>query len=57
MARRPTLVRLECPSLGICRDFTVAHAERLLRLRDGGGWRLPEVSNFTFDKENGIKRG
>lgn len=57
MARRPTLVRLECPSLGICRDFTAAHAERLLRLRDGGGWRLPDGSKFTFDKENGIKRG
>lgn len=56
MARRPTTVTLECPTLGITREFTAAHAERLLRMRNNGGWVLPENSKFSFDKENGIKR-
>lgn len=55
MGAKVTMVRLECPSLGIGRYFTAAHAERLLRMR-GSGWKLPKDSGFTFDKENGIKR-
>lgn len=56
MARKPTKITLECPTLGITREFTAAHAERLLRMRNNGGWVLPAESKFTFDKENGIKR-
>lgn len=35
-------------------EFEVTHAERLLRMRNNGGWVLPEKSNYQFDKENGI---
>lgn len=34
-------------------DFEISHAERLLRMPNNGGWKLPEDSQFKFD-ENGI---
>lgn len=33
---------------GIKREFEFAHAERLLRMPNNGGWRLPENSKFEF---------
>lgn len=35
------------------RKFSVEHAERLLRMKNGGGWSLPDGSNFEF-VDNGI---
>lgn len=32
----------------VARDFEITHAERLLGMRDNGGWRLPENSKFEF---------
>lgn len=34
--------------------FEVNHAERLLRMPNNGGWKLPEDSPYKFDKGNGI---
>lgn len=53
MAKKTT-VFLECAALDTVREFDVAHAERLLRMQNNGGWRLPEDSTFKFDNENGI---
>lgn len=34
-------------------DFEISHAERILRMPNNGGWRLPEDSNYQLD-EHGI---
>lgn len=49
MAAKSTTVTLYAAGLGT-RQFEIAHAERLLRMRNGGGWALKD-SNFVF--ENG----
>lgn len=54
MAKK-TLVLLTCPALNTDREFEITHAERLLRMPNNGGWRLPDDSQFEFDKENGLK--
>lgn len=51
---KTTTILLECSSLNIVREFEISHAERLLRMQNNGGWRLPENSHFKFDIENGI---
>lgn len=33
--------------------FEVSHAERLLNLKNNGGWQLADKSEFTFNKANG----
>ena len=35
----------------ISRSFGIEHAERLLNLKDNGGWRIADSSKFKF--ENG----
>jgi hypothetical protein len=52
---KATKVVLECEKLGLTKEFDVDHAERLLLMRNNGGWHLPTDSNFEFDKENGIR--
>ncbi len=37
------------------RSFEFSHAERILSLKENGGWRLPKDSGFKFE-DNGIKR-
>lgn len=54
MAKR-TLVLLECTTLNTKREFEIAHAERLLRMKNNGGWKLPENSQFEFDNDYGIR--
>ena len=54
MAKK-TLVLLTCPALNTDREFEITHAERLLRMPNNGGWRLPENSNFEFSKDYGIR--
>lgn len=40
---------------GVTQQFELAHAERILRMRNNGGWALPEDSKFEF-VDNGIRR-
>jgi hypothetical protein len=38
------------------REFEVSHAERLLKMANNGGWKLPEDSQFKYtDYGIGIK--
>lgn len=52
---KATKVVLECEKLGVKKEFDVDHAERLLLMKNNGGWHLPSDSKFEFDKENGIR--
>ena len=52
---KATKVVLECEKLGVKREFDIDHAERLLLMKNNGGWQLPSGSNFEFDTENGIR--
>ena len=52
---KKTSVILECDALGR-REFGVPHAERLLGMRNNGGWRLPDDSGYEYDTEHGIRR-
>ena len=52
---KATKVVLECEKLGMKKEFDVDHAERLLLMKNNGGWHLPADSNFEFDIENGIR--
>ncbi len=36
------------------RKFEIGHAERILKLRNGGGYELPKNSKFEF-VENGLR--
>lgn len=38
------------------REFVQEHAENLLRMRNNGGWHLPENSPYQFSEENGITK-
>jgi hypothetical protein len=55
MATKVTKVALECPTLNVTEEYEISHAERLLRMPNNGGWRLPEKSTFEFI-DNGIRR-
>ena len=52
---KKTLVTLECSEIVVTKDFEIAHAERILKMPNNGGWKLPKDSKFTFDNENGIR--
>ena len=54
MAAKVTKVVLECPPLNTTQEFEISHAERLLRIKNNGGWQLPEKSTFEF-VDNGIR--
>ena len=51
---KTTKVLLEVPEHGIQQDFTLEHAERLLRMPNNGGWVLPKDSKFELTKD-GLK--
>ena len=56
---KPTMVRLIAVVKGekkIDRKFEIAHATRILRRPNNGGWELPEDSEYTFSKVDGINR-
>lgn len=36
-------------------EFEQGHAERILKLKNNGGWELPDNSNFIFDQKNGLR--
>ena len=41
---------------GVTREFEFSHAERLLRVRNNGGWKLTEKSKFEFSENYGLRR-
>lgn len=51
---KETKVVLVCPKHNITREFEASHAERILKMKNNGGWQLPEKTNFEFD-ENGLR--
>lgn len=56
MASKTTKVALHLPENNHTEEFEIAHAERILRLKNNGGWQLPENSKYQFDEENGITK-
>lgn len=54
--KEPT-VTLVVPKHNMQREFSVAHAERLLDMGAylNGGWELPENSKYYYDEENGLR--
>lgn len=38
----------------VTQDFEFTHAERILRMRNNGGWKLPADSKFEF-VENALR--
>lgn len=55
MEAKITKVRLICPTHNLSDEFTIEHANRLLRMPNNGGWQLPKDSDFKFTKDNGIE--
>ena len=56
MSAKRTTVVLECPPVNItAEEYEINHAERLLRMPNNGGWRLPEKTPFEFSNEYGIR--
>lgn len=53
---KATTVTLECPALGISRQFGASHAERLLGMHNNGGWALPPGSGYEYSREYGLRR-
>jgi len=49
------LQEIELEANGLRQIFEINHAERLLRMPNNGGWKLPENSDYTFDYYNGIE--
>jgi hypothetical protein len=35
-------------------EFSIEHAERLLRMPNNGGWKIPTKSKYKFDINKGI---
>lgn len=54
--KEPT-VTLVVPKYNMHREFSVAHAERLLDMGSelNGGWELPKDSEYHYDEENGLR--
>jgi hypothetical protein len=50
--------KVELEANGVTREFTIEIAERLLKMPNNGGWKLPDSSNLIFEGQNGftIKR-
>lgn len=51
-----TSVKLVVPALEMEATFEVEHAERLLRMKNNGGWQLPADSEFVFENDIISKR-
>lgn len=54
MRAKVSTVTLHVPALGMERAFGIPHAERLLAMRNNGGWELPEDSPYVYSPENGL---
>lgn len=56
MNAKTTIVKLSCVAIGVeQREFEVSHAERLLSIRNNGGWYLDD-KEFKFDNGNIVRR-
>lgn len=56
MNAKTTMIPLKCDALGgVVRDFEYSHAERLLRMKDNGGWVLAS-NDYEFINGNIIRR-
>lgn len=53
MAAKVTRVTLFAPALNLTEEFEITHAERLLRMQGGGGWKLKDT-NFEFTSDGTI---
>lgn len=51
---KTTKVKLICPEAGREDVFPIEQAERMLRMKRNGGWRLPDDSKFEFI-DNGLR--
>lgn len=51
---RSSTVLLEVSAHNMSKEFSVTHAEKLLRIKNNGGWALPKNSKYIFDLKNGI---
>ena len=56
MAGKIEKVALVNDTLNVTEEYEINHAERLLRMPNNGGWRLPDDSEYKFDFDNGIGR-
>lgn len=56
MGARRTHIELFCETLGIVRRFEPRHAERLLKMKDNGGWRLPDNSAYEITSDGTVRR-
>ena len=48
MNAKTTTVTLVVPEHNMSQDFEFSHAERLLGMRNNGGWQLPKDSKYEF---------
>lgn len=55
--KKEQTVLLVVPKYNIKQKFGIGHAERLLDMSAqlNGGWELSKDSNYTYDKENGLR--
>jgi hypothetical protein len=55
--KKEQAVTLVVPKHNMRQEFGIQHAERLLDMGTAinGGWELPKDSNYTYDKENGLR--
>lgn len=54
MTAKETTITLKCDALGISKAFAFEHAERLLSMRDNGGWYLAD-DNFEIAEDGKIR--
>lgn len=54
MGAKHTRVPLSNPRLNITEEFDICHAERLLRMRNNGGWQIAEGSEYKYT-DHGIE--
>lgn len=54
MGSKTTKIELLRTDTGAKEKFDIQHAEKLLSMRNNGGWILPEDSKYQFDIENGL---
>ena len=48
MNAKTTTITLVVPEHNKSQDFEFSHAERLLGMRNNGGWQLPKDSKYEF---------
>lgn len=58
MKTKASTITLIVDKYSIKQEFSIKHAERLLDMGPdaSGGWTLPKNSEFTYSKEDGLRR-